>query len=215
MKSSGLVSSSLFLILNLTAACVPAPSTTETRVTGFETIGYPQKVAIFRGLEKNHKYDLSSCISRSLSSAVPNLDVVSPGEFRNLLAPLFEQKKPPEDENDLARLLTRPDLRARLQSSNITHLIFIRSELKVEEKGAGSCFQGCVGASSAKEQVHLVGVVWDVQNAAQPGTVQVESTGTTAVAAVLIPVGFIAFPEKAACDAFVENLKNSWLKHKN
>ncbi|MDX1484354.1 MAG: hypothetical protein R3229_07725 [Alphaproteobacteria bacterium] len=215
MKRAGRPFCSLFLALSLVAACVSVPSTTKTQVSGFEKASPAKKVAVLRGPAKNGRYNMPACIAKSLSSAVPKLKVVSPDELEKLLSPPLERDNPPKDENALARLLERRDVRVRLRSMDLTHLIFIRSEYEVEKHGWGSCRQGCVGAESAKEEIRLSGVVWDLQRGAQFGRINVNSIGTSRVAAFLIPVGLIAFPEKAACDALVSSLQKSWLKQED
>jgi len=213
VNRTGLAFCSLFLTVSLVAACVSVPSTTTTQASGFGNEGPPKKVAVLRGPAKNGKYDIPACVAKTLSSDAPSFQVVSPDELENLLFPVMAKYNPPKTKAHLHVFLRQPDVRAQLRSKDITHLIVLRSDYQVEKHGGGSCLRGCVGAESGKEKISLIGGVWDVEKAVQFGEIQVDSTGTSRVAAFLIPVGLIAFPEKAACKALVASLKKSWLKH--
>lgn len=153
------------------------------------------------------------CVSDRLGRGKDGLGVIGDDEFVDSLFPWFEPRTAPLKTADLPRMLSRPLLSERLTEIGIRYMIWIEgSTERIDSSGSMTCSitttgAGCFGFLSWEDGASYEASIWDIKNAVSVGKISSDSSGTSFVPAVVVPIPFIARVQHSACNSMAAQLK--------
>lgn len=153
------------------------------------------------------------CVSDRLGRGKDGLGVIGDDEFVDSLFPWFEPRTAPLKTADLPRMLSRPLLSERLTEIGVRYMIWIEgSTERIDSSGSMTCSitttgAGCFGFLSWEDGASYEATIWDIKNAVSVGKISSDSSGTSFVPAVVVPIPFIARVQHSACNSMATQLK--------
>lgn len=191
------------LLLQVMTGCVPLPGValideTELPSDTIQVLAPGEAVTIVSGaFDDAGKAPL--CVSESLHASNPAIRRIPPEEFRDSLFPWFEKATAPRREEELAAVMSRPLVKARLEELNLRYLV----EVNDPSTSEGS-FKGphliLAGVGWAERESEITASVWDLKEAAHVGSARVSTSGHNVVATWIIFSGiFLPATETTAC----------------
>ncbi len=202
------------LLVGLTSsACVT--STVQDARTAVTGISEGESVVIMAksyhlGNETEMKY--IRCIEDNLSSGRKGLRVIPHQEFVDSLFPWFEPRAAPAETKNLAKLMDRPGVSARIAEQGIRYIIWLAGDTeRVAGGGSLSCAAGpggggCFGFAWWQKDADYDAAVWDLKGLESAGTVSTDVSGTSFMPALVVPLPFIARTQAKACKTLSDQL---------
>jgi len=155
--------------------------------------------------------DFMDCVGRKIASR-NGIRVHGNNEFQDAMFPWFEPSTAPQRAEGVARLLTRPAVRQRIEESGVRYIVWVDGLTRQTDSGGSiSCAigpggGGCIGFGWWEKESDYDAIVWDLQNAKSAGSISTNVTGTSALVGVIVPLPFIARVQGTACDRLAEQL---------
>ncbi|RME62297.1 MAG: hypothetical protein D6782_12495 [Alphaproteobacteria bacterium] len=156
--------------------------------------------------------DFVDCVGRSLAKQDPDIRVIAQQQFIDDMYPYFETRTAPTNVQSLSTLAGDPAVRRRMAEMNVRYLIWLDGNTQtVDRSGSFSCAVGpggggCLGWAKWKDQGSYVATIWDLKDRDEAGTFNVETTGTSHLVGVIVPVPLLAGVESEACDATAQRI---------
>ena len=155
-----------------------------------------------------------SCVSGAVNSGAGAVPVLTEQDFMDATFPWFEPRTAPLNMQDLAEVLGRPLIGARIREIGVRYLVWIEGTTqRSDESGTLQCtvvtggIPACFGFLSWENGANYEASVWDVREGTVVGSLSSEATGTSFVPAVVVPLPFIARVQQKACSNLSEQLK--------
>jgi len=156
--------------------------------------------------------DFITCVGRSLAKQDPDIRVLPQQQFIDDMYPYFEARTAPTSVRALSRLAADPAVRGRMSELNVRYLIWLDGDTQtVEKSGSFSCavgpgVGGCLGFSEWTDQGSYEAAIWDIKEQDEAGSFNIESTGTSHLVGVIVPVPLLARVESKACQAAAQRI---------
>jgi hypothetical protein len=135
-------------------------------------------------------------------------------EFTDALFPWFEPSTAPANAEGLRFLLQRPGVMPRLQQIGVRYVVWIDGNTQQTDSGGsvacavGPGGGGCFGVGWWEKSSGYVASVWDMQTAAEIGTVSADVSGTSVLIGAVAPIPIITPVRRTACDRLSEQLRS-------
>lgn len=140
------------------------------------------------------------------------ISVISEQPFIDALFPWFEPRSAPMRPADLGRILEEPSVAEKVGNFGVRYIVWIDGQTEmVDSAGTISCTispggAGCFGGGIRDFQAQYEASVWDVANLTSVGNIAADATGTTYIAAVVVPFVLPARVEPISCDRLASQL---------
>jgi hypothetical protein len=151
------------------------------------------------------------CLGNALDDE--HLTVYGRQQFLDALFPWFEPRTAPTTLAELQSLLARAPVAAKLRSTGVRYLVWVRGDTQTTDGGGGiSCGiapsgGGCIGFAWWDKDSNYEALVWDLHQRWSVGAITAEVSGTSYLPAVIIPVPLIARTRATACKGLAEQLR--------
>ena len=135
-------------------------------------------------------------------------------EFADALFPWFEPSTAPVNAAGLRTLLDRPGVVERLNDIGVRFVVWLDgSTQKTDGGGSIACAVGpggggCFGVGWWEKQSGYVATVWDLQTAAELGSVSTDVTGTSVLIGAVAPIPIITPVQRTACNRLADQLRS-------
>lgn len=135
-------------------------------------------------------------------------------EFTDALFPWFEPSTAPGNAAGLKTLLQRPGVSERLTEIGVRYIVWVDGHTeKTDGGGSVTCAAGpgavaCIGLGWWEKQSDYVASVWDMQTAAEVGSVTSGVTGTSVLIGAIAPIPIITPVRSKACNQLSEQLRS-------
>ena len=135
-------------------------------------------------------------------------------EFTDALFPWFEPSTAPVNAEGLRFLLQRPGVMPRLQQIGVRYVVWIDGNTQQTDSGGsvacavGPGGGGCFGVGWWEKESGYVASVWDMQTAAEIGSVSADVSGTSVLIGAIAPIPIITPVRRTACDRLSEQLRS-------
>jgi hypothetical protein len=151
--------------------------------------------------------------SKASTAQVP-FKIYGEQEFTDALFPWFEPSTAPANAQGLRVLLQRPGVTERLQEIGVRYIVWLDGNTRKTDSGgsvacaAGPGGAGCIGLGWWEKESGYVASVWDMNNAAEIGSVSADVTGTSVLIGAVAPIPIITPVRRKACDQLSEQLRS-------
>jgi hypothetical protein len=162
------------------------------------------------GNETEAKY--IQCIEDAMAQGREGLRVIPRREFVDSLFPWFEPRTAPAETKNLAKLMSRPGVAAKIAEQKIRYIVWLAGDTeKVAGGGSMSCAAGpggggCFGFAWWQKDADYDAAVWDLDGLESAGTVSTDVSGKSFMPALVIPLPFIARTQAKACHTLADQL---------
>lgn len=156
--------------------------------------------------------DFIDCVSESLSEDDAALRVIGQRDFIDGMYPYFEASTAPANVDAINRLTYDPASRERMDEMNVRYIVWIDGDTQtVDKNGSFSCTispggGGCFGWASWTDRGSYQAKIWDIKNREETGSFNVDSTGTSHLVGVVLPIPMLASVESEACEAMAQRV---------
>jgi hypothetical protein len=206
----------LLLAAILISACA-APTNTQVLLEGGVRplqAGHEAVVLfpIYRERTDAGNADFIGCLKKNLEKQVSaRVKIMDSAAFQDALFPWFEAQCAPSSIEELNALLARSLVSERIASLGVRYLVNIASTADSHGFpgmfcGAGYGGGGCLGISWEDKTYRVQAVIWDVVKGVESGTLSTTTSGRSFGFAFGIPIIFVAYTEKDACEALSAEL---------
>jgi hypothetical protein len=211
MTASSIASTLLtnvFVVFSLVSLIACVAPTTQTLQIDAESYDLSEGSYVIFPLDSSSAEDkkFAHCVEKSIlriGSTESNL--IRHNVFQDHLMPWFENTRMPKTVEELETALNRPLVRERIDSLSIRYLVYLSYNETYNEEipalfcGGGYGGAGCLGLGSFERESNAAAIVWDLKSASRVSELRATATGTTTMAGIIIPFGFVALTEKDAC----------------
>ena len=163
-------------------------------------------------MDKDTERDFIECVGKSLTKSATDLKVIPEAEFVDAMYPWFEVSTAPMDVRNMERLLEKPAVANRLEQFRLRYFVWIDGFTETTDSaGSVSCAVGpggggCIGFKSWDDESHYEASIWDLEQSRISGKINTETSGTSYVPAVIIPIPLLARVKATACNAMADQL---------
>jgi len=163
-------------------------------------------------MDKDTERDFVKCVGESLTGSATDLNVIPEAEFVDAMYPWFEVSTAPMDVSNMQRLLENPAVAGRLETFRLRYFVWIDGFTETTDStGSVSCAVGpggggCLGFKSWDDESHYEASIWDLEQQGVSGKINTETSGTSYVPAVIIPIPLLARVKATACSAMADQL---------
>ena len=200
--------------LALFAGCKSATVIDEYREVSAAAIAGGESIVVL-GRRHSASYetegDFISCVGRSLGQS--ELNVIPEKDFVDSMYPYFETSTAPMDVKNLGRLAEIPAIAAKFEDFNLRYFVWIDGATeRTDSSGSVSCAVGpggggCFGFAYWKDEANYEASIWDFKQQALSGKINAETTGTSFMPAIIIPVPLLARVQENACKSLANQIK--------
>ena len=159
------------------------------------------------------EYDFIDCLGESVKSRMPDINIIPEQQFLDGLYPHFEPSTAPMNVQTLDDLVHTPGVSEKLENLRVRYIVWIEgSTERVDSKGSLSCTLspaggGCFGFATWDDQANYRARVWDLETLQREGTIDAETTGSSYMPALVLPIPMLARVQTNACKSLAEQLK--------
>lgn len=163
-------------------------------------------------MDKDTEADFISCVGESMGGSAAQLKVVPEAEFVDALYPWFEASTAPMDVSNMEGLLENPAVAKQLADFGLRYFVWIDGFTETTgSEGSVSCAigpggGGCVGFKSWDDEASYEASIWDLKEVNVSGKISTETSGTSYVPALIIPIPLLARVKATACSAMSDQL---------
>lgn len=215
LAASGRVASVLLL------ACVFAVSGCRTTTVVDEyriepaTIGQGESIVVLgrrHDMDKDTERDFIKCVGEALAGSAANLGVIPEAVFVDAMYPWFEVSTAPMDVSNMQRLLENPAIANRLEKFRLRYFVWIDGFTETTDSaGSVSCAVGpggggCLGFKTWDDESNYEASIWDLEQQRESGKINTETSGTSYVPALIVPIPLLARVKATACSAMADQL---------
>jgi len=212
-RSAFLATAQAVIVLVLTS-CRTTTVIDEYRITPTSIDTAESVVVLGRrdGMDKDTEADFVTCVGKSLSSSSSRLRVVPEREFVDAMYPWFEVSTAPMDVSNVEQLLQNDAVAAKIEGFHIRYFIWIDGFTETTDStGSVSCAigpggGGCIGFKSWDDEANYEASIWDLAEANVSGKINTETSGTSYVPAMIVPIPLLARVKATACNAMADEL---------
>lgn len=163
--------------------------------------------------DRQTEESFTDCISDALAKGDNPIRLIPQREFKDQLYPWFEPRTAPTSAEDLAELFSEPGVRERIEEAKVRYLAWIDGDTITTDKGGSfSCTissfgGGCFGMTYWEEDASYEASIWDLENLTTSGNISADSTGTSYLAGLILPIPIMARPGNSACKGLANQLR--------
>lgn len=160
------------------------------------------------------EFDFVECVGRYLDSSIRGIEVIPEQSFVDSMYPYFETSKAPMDVKNLDTLIQIPEVAAKLNDFRIRYFVWIDGFTETTDStGAISCTvapsgAGCFGFASWDDEANYEAVIWDFKDLNLAGKISAESSGTSYLPAVIVPIPLLARVQANACSSMASQIRS-------
>lgn len=164
------------------------------------------------GGELVHPQDGQSS-KKPTDGAVP-FKIYGEQQFTDAMFPWFEPSTAPANAAGLKGLLAHPGVTERLMQIGVRYVVWLDGNTrKTNGGGSVACAigpggGGCFGVGWWDKESDYVATIWDLQTAAELGTVTTDVTGTSVLIGAVAPIPIITPVQTTACNRLSEQLRS-------
>lgn len=154
----------------------------------------------------------TECVNEALAGRNARLSLMSESDFVDAMFPFFEPRLAPNNIDDLSQVLNDPLVASKVDETRVRYLVWLDGNTETTDQGGsmtcslGAAGGGCFGLNWWERDSSYEATIWDMQNLNAAGYISADSTGTSYVAGLILPIPMIARTGKAACEAMAEQL---------
>ncbi|NKB39271.1 MAG: hypothetical protein GKR93_19240 [Gammaproteobacteria bacterium] len=158
--------------------------------------------------------DFVSCVGDSLASGESGLQVIPEKQFVDAMYPYFETSTAPMDVKNLDRLVQNPAIAEKFADFRLRYFIWIDGSTETtDKKGSISCAVGpggggCFGFATWDDEANYEASIWDFENLKLSGKISAETTGTSYLPAIIVPIPMLARVQSGACKSMAAQIKS-------
>ena len=203
-----------FAFATLLCGCRTSTTVDEYRMASTTIATHESMVVLGRrhDMDKDTEHDFVECVGKSLTNSSSRLHVIPEADFVDALYPWFEASTAPMDVANLDRLIRNPAVAAKFKQYRIRYFIWIDGFTETTDStGSITCAVGpggggCIGFKSWDDEANYAASIWDLKDVSVSGKIKTETSGTSYVPAVIIPIPLLARVKATACDAMADQL---------
>jgi hypothetical protein len=160
------------------------------------------------------EFDFIECVGQSLKGRLRGVNIIPEQLFLDSMYPYFETSTAPMDVQNLDRLVQTPEVARKLDEFRVRYFIWIDGFTETtDESGALSCTigpggGGCFGFATWDDEANYEAVIWDFDEMNLEGKISTESTGTSYLPAVILPIPLLARVQSNACSNMADQISN-------
>jgi hypothetical protein len=160
------------------------------------------------------EFDFVECVGRSLDSSLRGIVVIPEQSFVDSMYPYFETSKAPMDVKNLDSLVQIPEVADKLNDFRVRYFVWIDGFTETTDTtGAISCTvapggAGCFGFASWDDEANYEAVIWDFKDLNLAGKISAESSGTSYLPAVIVPIPLLARVQANACSNMASQIRS-------
>ena len=202
--------------LALLAGCKSTTVIDEYREVSITTLGQGESIVVL-GRRHSSGYetedDFISCVGKSLGQGQTDIDVIPEKDFVDTMYPYFETSTAPMDVKNLDKLVQIPAIAAKFNDLKLRYFVWIDGATeRTDSSGSVSCAVGpggggCFGFAYWKDEASYEASIWDFKELALSGKINAETTGTSYMPAVIIPIPMLARVQENACKSLANQIK--------
>ena len=159
---------------------------------------------------------LVRCLGRAIAKNNPSANVLPEQQFINDFFPWFEPENAPDTEEKLLALLKKPVVAKKIDSLNLSYLIWVRGSTELhDDKLALACSgAGCVGFGSWQNTSNYEAIIWNLESliddnqSLEVGRISTDASGTSYLPAIIVPIPVIARVQANACQGMGKELSS-------
>ncbi len=154
----------------------------------------------------------TECVNDALAGHNARLSLMSESDFVDAMFPFFEPRLAPTNLDDLSQVLNDPLVAGKVNETRVRYLVWLDGNTETTDQGGsmtcsiGAAGGGCFGLNWWERDSSYEATIWDMQNLNAAGYISADSTGTSYVAGLILPIPMIARTGKAACEGMAEQL---------
>ena len=166
------------------------------------------------GRRHHNGYETEEGFVACVADHLRQVNVTSEHDFMDGLYPWFEPRVAPLEADDLPRLLSRPAVKRRIESTGIRYLVWVDGTTNTSDSsGTLTCTispggGGCFGFVTWERDSSYEASIWDLKNGTQVGMISSDASGTSYMPAVVVPIPLIARVQSSACNGLARQLEN-------
>ena len=159
------------------------------------------------------EFDFIKCVGRSLDNSLRGINIIPEQLFLDNMYPYFETSKAPMDVQNLAALVTIPEVAQKLYDYRLRYFIWIDGFTETTERTGGlSCAAiptaaACFGYASWDDEATYEAIIWDFKDVNLAGKISAQSSGTSYLPAVIVPIPLLAQVQSNACNKMGSQIK--------
>ena len=152
------------------------------------------------------------CLYGRLNGMKGSVQIISEDQFRDELFPWFESRLAPTRAESVGILLEQPHIKTKADALGVRYLVWVHGESDATNKqGSMSCSfspagGGCFGMLSWDNNSNYEATIWDLKDSKSLGIISSQSTGTSVMPALIIPIPIIARTKGASCRGLGDQL---------
>ncbi|NNE38182.1 MAG: hypothetical protein HKN08_07755 [Gammaproteobacteria bacterium] len=159
------------------------------------------------------EFDFVECVGNSLDNALSGINVIPEQSFVDSMYPYFETSKAPMDVQNLDQLVQIPEVANKLNDFKARYFVWIDGFTETTDStGAISCTvaptgAGCFGFATWDDEANYEAVIWDFKDLNLSGKISAESSGTSYLPAVIVPIPLLARVQSSACSSMASQIR--------
>jgi len=152
------------------------------------------------------------CLYGRLKGMKGSVQIISEDQFKDELFPWFESRLAPTRAESVGILLEQPHIKSKADALGVRYLVWIHGESDATNKqGSMSCSfspagGGCFGMLSWDNNSSYEATIWDLKDSKSLGIISSQSTGTSVMPALIVPIPIIARTKGASCRGLGDQL---------
>lgn len=160
------------------------------------------------------EFDFIDCVGRSLRGRLRDINIIPEQTFIDSMYPYFETSTAPMDVQKLDQLMQMPEVATKLDEFQIRYFVWIDGFTETtDSRGALSCSVGpggggCFGFATWDDEANYEATIWDFQNMNLDGKISAESSGTSYLPAVIVPIPLLARVQSNACSSMASQISS-------
>lgn len=203
----------LLLLCAFSAACVSTRIEESRRAV--TTMASDDTVVILgraKHTDDETEASFTECVNEALAGNDSDLGLISEPEFVDAMFPYFEPRLAPTNLDDLARMLNDPLVAEKISEIQVRYLVWLDGNTETVDQGGtmtcslGAAGGGCFGLNWWERDSSYEATIWDMESADAAGYISADSTGTSFLAGLMVPIPIIARTGKAACEGLATQL---------
>ncbi|MEX2353323.1 MAG: hypothetical protein WD709_03975 [Gammaproteobacteria bacterium] len=153
------------------------------------------------------EFDFIDCVGRTLRGRLREINIIPEKSFIDSMYPYFETSTAPMDVQKLDQLMQMPEVARKLNEFQIRYFVWIDGFTETtDSRGAISCSVGpggggCFGFATWDDEANYEATIWDFRDMNLDGKISTESSGTSYLPAVLVPIPLLARVQSNACSS--------------
>jgi len=201
-------------ILSVVSGCKTTTIVDEYRIE--TTTITPSETIVVLGrrheMDKDTERDFIRCVGESLAESKSHLHIIPEADFVDALYPWFEVSTAPMDVDNLDRLMRNSAVAVKFKELGIRYFVWIDGFTETTDSaGSVTCAVGpggggCFGFKSWDDEADYEASIWDLEDTSVAGKIHTETSGTSYVPALIIPIPLLARVKATACDAMADQL---------